>query len=85
LYGYEAQFLTLREEHRLKVSENRVLRKKFGPKWGDIREGWGKLHNERLHNFYCPPDIIRVIKSSRVRWKCLMAHMGEVRMYTKPW
>jgi hypothetical protein len=62
-YGYEDYSLTLREEHRLRVSENRVPRRIFGPK----REG-GRLHNEELPNLYASPNIIRVIKSRRMKW-----------------
>jgi hypothetical protein len=52
LYGYDTWSLTLREEHRLRVFENRVLRRIFGPKRDEVAEGWRKLHNEELHNFY---------------------------------
>jgi hypothetical protein len=50
------------EEHRLRVFENRVLRKIFGPKRDEVIEGWRKLHSEELHNLYCLPSIIRIIK-----------------------
>jgi hypothetical protein len=52
----------LREEHRLRVFENRVLRRIFGPKRDEVTRGWRKLHNEELHNFYSSPNIIRMIK-----------------------
>jgi hypothetical protein len=58
----------LREEHRLRVFENRMLRRIFGPKRYGVIGGWRKLHNEELHNLYCSPGIIRVIKSRRMRW-----------------
>jgi hypothetical protein len=58
--------LTLREEHRLRVFENRVLRKKFGPK-REEDGSWRKLHNDELHNLYSSPNIVRVIKSRRMR------------------
>jgi hypothetical protein len=61
LYGFETWSLTLREEHRLGVSENRVLRRIFGPKREEGVGGW-----RRLHNLYTSPDVIRVIKSRRM-------------------
>jgi hypothetical protein len=57
----------LREEHRLRVSENRVLRRIFGPK-REEEISWRKLHNDELHNLYSSPNIVRVIKSRRMRW-----------------
>jgi hypothetical protein len=59
----ETWSLTLREEHRLRVFENRVLRRIFGPKRFEVTGGWRKLHNEELHNLYSSPNIIRMIKS----------------------
>jgi hypothetical protein len=59
---YKQRILTLREEHKLRVFENRVLRKTFGPKRDEVIGGWRKLHNEELHNLYCSPSIIRIIK-----------------------
>jgi hypothetical protein len=68
----------LREEHRLRVFENRVLRKIFGPKREeDI--SWRKLHNDDLHSLCSSPNIVRVIKSRRMRWVGHMARMGEGR------
>jgi hypothetical protein len=69
--------LTFREEHRLRVFENTVLRRIFGPKRDEIIGGWRKLHNEELHNSYSSPNIIRVIKSRSIRWVWLVARMGE--------
>jgi hypothetical protein len=69
----------LREEHRLRVFENRVLRRIFGPKRDEETGGWGKLHNEGLHNLYSSPSIIRIIKSRRMRWAGHVARMGETR------
>jgi hypothetical protein len=63
LYGS----LTLRKEHRLRVFENRVLRRIFGPKRDEVTGGWRELHNEELHNLYSSPNIIRMIKSRRMR------------------
>jgi hypothetical protein len=60
--------LILREEHRLRVFENRVLRRIFGPKRDDVTGNWRKLHNEELHKLYSSPNIIRMIKSKRMRW-----------------
>jgi hypothetical protein len=77
LYGCETWSLKLKEKHRLRVLENRVLRKIFGPKRDEVIGGWGKLHNEELHNLYCPPSIVRIIKSRRMRWTGLVARMGE--------
>ena len=57
----------MRKERRLRVFENRVLRKIFGPKRNKVTGGWRKLHNEELNGLYCPANIIRVIKSRRMR------------------
>jgi hypothetical protein len=54
--------------HKLRVFENRVLRRIFGPKRDGVMGGWRKLHNEELHNLYSSPSIIRIIKSRRMRW-----------------
>ena len=66
VYSYELFFstniLTLKEEHRLKVSENRVLRGMFGPKRDGVTGEWRKLHNEELNDLYSSPNIVRVIK-----------------------
>jgi hypothetical protein len=67
LYGCETWSLTLREEHRLRLFENRVLRRTFGPKRDEVTGEWRKLHNEELHNLYSSPDIIRQFKSRRMR------------------
>jgi hypothetical protein len=78
LYGCETWSLTLREEHRLRVFENRALRRIFGPKRDEVTGGWRQLHNE-LHNLYSSPNIIRMIKSRRTRWARDVARMGEKR------
>jgi len=62
LYGCETWSLTLREEHRLRVFENRLLRRIFGPKRDEVTGEGRKLHNEELNDLYCSPDIVRVIK-----------------------
>jgi hypothetical protein len=71
--------LTLREEHRLGVFENRVLRRIFGPKRDEVAGEWRKLHNEELHELYSLPSIIRIIKATRMRWVGHVARMGEKR------
>jgi hypothetical protein len=76
LYGCETWSLTLREEHRLRVFENRELRRIFGPK----REEdivWRKFHDDRLHSLYSSPNIVMVIKSGRMRWAGHVARMGK--------
>jgi hypothetical protein len=60
LYGCETWSLTIREEHKLRVFEKRVLRRIFGAKRNGVRGGWRKLHNEELHNLYSSPSIIRI-------------------------
>jgi hypothetical protein len=67
LYWFETWSLTLREEHRLRVFENRVLRRLFGPKRDEVTGEWRKLHNEEPHNLYSSPDIVRQVKSSQVK------------------
>jgi hypothetical protein len=76
LYGCENWPLTLREEYRLGVFENRVLRRIFGPRRDEVTGGLRKLHNEELHNLYSSPSIIRIIKSRRMRWAGHVARMG---------
>ena len=68
LYGCEIWSLTLRDERRLRVFENRVLRRVFGPKRDEVTEEWRKLHNEELSDLYSLPNIVRVVKSRRMRW-----------------
>jgi hypothetical protein len=63
LYGCETWSLTVREEHRLRVFENRVLRKEFGPKRDEVTGEWRKLHNEELNDLYSLPNIVREVKS----------------------
>ncbi|KAJ4444228.1 hypothetical protein ANN_06019 [Periplaneta americana] len=79
LYGCETWTLTLREEHRLRVFENKVLRKIFGAKRDEVTGEWRKLHNAELHALYSSSDIIRNIKSRCLRWAGHVARMGESR------
>jgi len=78
LYGCETWSLTLREERRLRVSENRLLSRIFGPKKDEVRGEWRKLHNEELNDLYSLLNIVRVIKL-RTRWAGYVARMGERR------
>jgi hypothetical protein len=79
LYGCETWSLNLRDEHRLRVFENRVLRRKIGPKRKEVTGGLIKLHNEELLNMYSPLSVIRMIKSRRIRWAWHEARMGGKR------
>jgi hypothetical protein len=85
LYGRENWSLTLREEHRLRTFEHRVLRRIFGPKRCEVTGGWRKLYNEELHNLYSSPSIIKVIKSRRMRWAGHVAQMGRRGIYVGYW
>jgi hypothetical protein len=84
LYGYETWSLTLREEHRLRIFENRLLRRIFGPK-REEDGSWRKLHNDELHSLYSSPNIVRVIKSRRMRWARHVARMVEGRGVYRVW
>jgi len=77
LYGCETSSLTLREERRLRVFENSVLRRVFGSKRDEVTGEWRKLPNEELREFYFLPNIVRVVKSRRMRWVEHVARMGE--------
>jgi hypothetical protein len=79
LYGCETWSLTVREEHKLRVFENRVLRRIFGPKMVGVTGEWRKLYNEELHNLYSSPSIFRMIKSRGRRWAGHVVRMGEKR------
>jgi hypothetical protein len=68
---------SLRDEHRLGVFENRVLRRIFEPKRDEVTGEWRKLYNEELRDLYSSPSIIRIIKSGRMRWACHVARMGR--------
>ena len=69
----------MREERRLRVFENRVLRRVFGPKRDEVTGEWRKLHNEELRDLYSLPNIVRVVKQRRMRWAGHVARMGEGR------
>jgi hypothetical protein len=79
LYGCETWYLALREENKLRVFENRVIRRIFGPRRDEVTRKWRKLHSEELHNLYLSPDIIRQIKSRRMRGAGHVARMGKER------
>ena len=79
LYGCETWSLTLWEERGLRVFENRVLRRIFGPKRDEVSGEWRKLHNEELSYLYTLPNIVRVVKSRRMRWTGHVARMGKGR------
>ena len=79
LYGCEAWLLELREERKLRVFENMVLRRIFGPRRDEVTGEWRRLHNEELSGLYSSPNIVRVVKSRRMRWAGHVARMGEER------
>jgi hypothetical protein len=82
LYECETWSLTLGEDHRLRVFENRVLRRIFGPKRDEVTGEWRKLHNKELHDLYTSPSIVRIIKSRSMRWAGHVARMGRRRRRT---
>ena len=77
LYGCETWSLTPREERRLRVLENRVLKRIFGPKRDEVTGEWRKLHNEELSDLYSLPNIVQVLKSRTMRWAGHVARVGE--------
>ena len=79
LHGCETWSLTLQEERKLRVSENMVLRRIFGPRAYEVTGEWKKFHNEDLNDLYSSPNIVRVIKSRKMRWAGHVARMDEVR------
>jgi len=78
-YGCETWSLTLREERRLRVFESRVWRRVFGSKRDEVTGEWRKLHNEELRDLYSLPNIVRVVKSRRMRWAGHVARLREGR------
>ena len=86
LYGCDTWSLTLREERRLRVFENRVLRRIFGLKRDEVTGEWRKLHNEEINDLYTSPNVVRMIKQKRMRRAGHVARMGERReAYTGFW
>jgi len=79
LYGCETWSLTLREERKLRVFENMVLRRIFGSRKDEVMGGWRRPHNKEVNDLYSSPNIVRVIKSRRMRWVGHVARMGEER------
>jgi hypothetical protein len=77
--------LTLREEHGLRVLENRVLRRTFGPERDEVTGEWRKLHNKELRDLYSSPSIIRIIKSRRIRWAECVVRMATRGMHIGNW
>ena len=85
LYGCEAWSLTAREERKLRVFENMVLRRIFGPRRDEVTREWRRLHNEELNGLCSSPNIVRVIKSRRMRWAGHVARMREERGRIRSW
>ena len=77
LYGCETWSLTFREERKLRMFESMVLRRIFGPRREEVTREWRKLHDEELNDLYSSPNIVRVIKSRRMRWAGHVARTGE--------
>jgi hypothetical protein len=85
LYGCETWSLTLREDSKLRVFENRVLRRIFDPKRDEVTGEWRKLHYEELSDLYCSTNIIWVIRSRRMRWEGHVACMRRGEVHTEFW
>jgi hypothetical protein len=85
VYGCETWSLTLREEHRMRMFKNKVLRRICGPKRDEVVGGRGKIHNEELHNLYALLNIIRMIMLGRMRWAVHVACTGEKINAYKDW
>ena len=85
LYGCETWLLALKEERRLRVLENRVLKKVFGPKVDEVTGEWRKLHKEELNDLYSLPNIVRVVKSRQMGWARHVARMGKIEVCKGCW
>jgi len=83
--GCETWSLTLREERRLRVFENKVLRRIFGSKKDEVTGEWRKLYNEELNDMCSSPNIVRVIESRRIRWAGLVTRVGDGRSVNRVW
>jgi hypothetical protein len=85
LYGCETSSLILREEHRLRVFDKRVLRRIFGSKRDEVTGGWKKLYNEEVYKLHCSSSIIRMIKSTKMRWTGHVERMARRGMHIGYW
>ena len=85
LYGCETWSLTLREERRMRVFENKLFRRIFRPKRDEVTREWSNLHNEDLNDLYWSPNIVRVVKLRRIRWAGRVARMVREEVYTGFW
>jgi len=85
LYGCETWSLTRREERKLRMFENMVLRRIFGPRRDEVTGECRRLHNEELNDFYSSPNIVRVIKSRRMRWAGHVARINKERGCIGSW
>jgi hypothetical protein len=85
LCGFESLSPTLREEEGLRVFENRVLRRIFGPRRDELTGGWRKLHNEKLHILYFSPSIVKIIRTRRTKLVGDLARIGRKGMHTGYW
>jgi hypothetical protein len=79
LHRYETWSLILREEYRLRVCQNRVLRRICGPRRDEVTGGWRKLHNKELHNLYSSPSIVRIKVSRKMRWELHVTQLATKR------
>jgi len=75
----------LREERKLRLYDNMVMRRIFGPRREQVKGEWRRLHNEELNDLYSSPNIVRVIKSRKMRWAGHVAHMSEERVCVGSW